>query len=564
MDVGVLDCGEWDDRELSSETWREIYDAARSQGYDVPPKDHTKGGDNSPAEATADGGTEAATAAVTDPSPDDTAEDGDETDPWSSVRAIYEDDEEPNSMAHSLAVNLVLDELPVFTARETDRIYAYDHETGYYHEHGSPEVKRHLVDLLGHAYRTNREREILARVRGKTYAPIRDVGPPNGLLCVANGVLDLRDLPGGEIELLEHDPEYQFLTGLPVEYDPDADCPRFRELVNDVVNDRHVETLQEYAGYCLRPWDATFKRAAVCLGPKDSGKSTVLNVVAAMLGDERNVSNQNLYALMNTRWGTAQLHGKMANITNELGTQALKNIGLWKTLTGGDRLVDAERKGEQKFQFRPTTKHMFATNELPPADGADDAFHERFLHILFPKEVPPEDRVRNLDRKIIDEELAGVLNWAIEGYRRLLSQDGFNDDPLVGEKRERWEAYGNSIGRFKHNCLRLTGSPEDVVVKAIGYDLYTAYCEYAGIDVESQTKVTQKLKEDKHINDARRKAHPDDKQRTAWVGATYNPDALDALDFDPGSKLDELRLADSDDEDDEDETTQSHNLGGFS
>jgi hypothetical protein len=53
-----------------------------------------------------------------------------------------------------------------------------------------------------------------------------------------------------------------------------------------------------------------------------------------------------------------------------------------------------------------------------------------------------------------------------------------------------------------------------VIVKAVGYDFYTAYCEYASLDVESQTKVTQKLKEDKHINDSRRKVHPDDKQRT--------------------------------------------------
>jgi len=508
--------------------------------------------------ASTDGGTAVQSGNAETGDPDDP----DDADPWAEVRAIYEDTEATNSRAHTLAVDLLLTERPVFTARETDRIYAYDDETGYYHEHGATEVKRHLVDQLGDAYRTKREHEILARLRGKTYVPIDQVGAPDGLLCVGNGVLDLRDLPGGDVELLDHDPEYQFLTGLPVDYDPDADCPRFREVVSDIVNDRHIETLQEYVGYTLAPWGQPFKRAVVCLGPKDSGKSTVLNVVAAMLGDKQNVANQNLYAIMNTRWGTAQLHGKMANITNELGTEALENIGLWKTLTGGERLVDAERKGEQKFQFRPTTKHLFATNHLPPADGADEAFHERFLHILFPKEVPASDRVRNLDQKIIDDELTGVLNWAIDGYRRLLDQDGFDFDPLVGEKRERWEAYGNSIERFKHNCFELTGDPDDVIVKSIGYDLYTAYCEHAGLDVESPKKVTTKLKEDKHISDGRRKAHPDDKRRTAYVGVRFNDDALDALNFDPGAKLDELQQ-DADNDEAIDEETYTGGLDQF-
>jgi len=60
MDVGVLDCGEWDRREIATETWREIYDAAREAGYDIPAKDHTKGtntDDQATDQATADGGT---------------------------------------------------------------------------------------------------------------------------------------------------------------------------------------------------------------------------------------------------------------------------------------------------------------------------------------------------------------------------------------------------------------------------------------------------------------------------------------------------------------------------
>lgn len=37
MQYGLLDCGEWDGRTIPDATWREIYDTARANGYDIPP-----------------------------------------------------------------------------------------------------------------------------------------------------------------------------------------------------------------------------------------------------------------------------------------------------------------------------------------------------------------------------------------------------------------------------------------------------------------------------------------------------------------------------------------------
>lgn len=484
-------------------------------------------------------------------------ESGYEPDPWAYPVELYNSDDSDNGEAHYHAAKTARQQTPIVTERETGETLVYDGETGIFETDGEMVIQRMLVENLKTFYRTKRQREIMAHIAGHTERPIETIGGPKNLVCVGNGVLDLSALPGGEVERKDHNPEYRFLRALPVEYDPDAECSQFREFVDDVVRPQDLKTLQEYAGYCLCHWGQPYKRAAILLGPQDSGKSTFLNVILGLLG-QQNVSSENLDALVNSRWGTAEIYRKLANITNELDTNALETVGTFKTLVGGDGQLTAERKGQNKFQFQPTAKHLFAANRVPPAKGADDAFHERWLHIRFPETIPKHEQVRDLDEKLLDE-LPGVLNWAIEGYERLLEQDGFSNDPIVGDKRDMWEAYGNSIKRFKHSGLQITGDSEDVIVKKIAHTGYATFCNQIGTEVETQNQFTRTLTDDKNIGDARRTVRSKGKQRPVYTGIRFHSDLMDETDFDPGAELDKLR---DDVTDDEPETTDT-GLGGF-
>ena len=44
MEQGIIECGEWDGTGLDTETWREIFTAAREAGYDLPEFDSAEGG----------------------------------------------------------------------------------------------------------------------------------------------------------------------------------------------------------------------------------------------------------------------------------------------------------------------------------------------------------------------------------------------------------------------------------------------------------------------------------------------------------------------------------------
>jgi putative DNA primase/helicase len=431
----------------------------------------------------------------------------------------------------------------------------YRYESGLWVPSGEQLLRQIGADALGAQYSENVRREMVEQVRARAAKP-RDVLEANaGMLAAENGLLDIEDR---DVRPLQ--PEDYALRRLGAEFDPEADCPRWHEFLDDVVKEGDIEPLQEYVGYCLMHWQMPYKRAALLLGPQDSGKSTFLNVVRTLLGGHRNVSSENLNSLVNTRWGKANLHGKIANITNELETTPLETLGTFKAITGGGDLLTAERKGKDPFQFVPLAKHMFAANRVPPAKDADDAFHERWLHIRFPEAVPKSEQVPGLDDRLIDEELAGILNWALDGYDRLTDQQRFTGDQAVGRKRELWEAYGHSVKRFKHNCLDVTGDSDDVIVKKVGHACYATFCEdWAGTEVESQSKFTRELTNDGKVGQSRRTVRDGDKQRTVYTGVKFDPHALEKLEFDPGAALDAIR----DDVDDDDPDDGQGRLGGF-
>jgi putative DNA primase/helicase len=432
-------------------------------------------------------------------------------------------------------------------------VYRYD--SGLWTPDGEQLLRQVGADALGAEYSENVRRELVEQVRARAAKPRDALEADGGTLAVQNGLLDIVDR---EVRPLQ--PEDYALRRLGAEYDPDADCPRWREFLDEVVREGDIPALQEYVGYCLMHWEMPYKRAALLLGPQDSGKSTFLNVVKTLLGGSNNVSSENLNSLVNTRWGTANLQGKLANITNELETLPLETLATFKTITGGGDLLTAERKGKDPFQFEPVAKHMFAANRVPPAQDADAAFHKRWLHIRFPETIPDHKQIPQLDEQLIENELAGILNWALDGLDRLTEKGRFTADPDVERKRELWEAYGHSIKRFKHNCLEITGDSDDLIVKSIGHDLYAAFCEdWAGTEVESQSKFTRELTNDSKIGQGRRIVRDGGNQHTVYTGVKFAPAALEELEFDPAAALDAVL----DDDDDDEPDDQQGSLGGF-
>lgn len=461
--------------------------------------DKAWGGERCDPPAHTDGG---ATATTTE---NDTAEpqqgQSDTPGGWKDVRPQYkaaERGEMPKNEARFYAAEQLLSEVPFANREEDDTLYAYDPDTGVYNDNGGSVVRKRARKGLGSAFARSEVGELAEHVRAARTYTADELGGPEWHVAVDNGVL--RVDPDGATELLDHSPNYMFLSKAGTRYDPDAECPRWREFLGEVVNQGHQrKKLQEYAGYCLMHWELRFHKALFIVGPQNSGKSTFADTIRKLLGGEENVASLSPQE-MTKRFGTAELFGAWANVRNDIPHDTIEKVGTFKEIVAGDP-IKAERKGKDLFMFKPRAKHIFAGNTLPDAEVDDGAFYRRILLVPFPKTVPRSQRDKQLPKQL-EKELPGILNWALDGLTRLLDQSGFTGDLTPHETAETWEKWANTIDRFAKVCINTSN---DATPKPKGdvYALYQRFCEAENFPAEPQQKMTRRLKTDHGVRDGR-------------------------------------------------------------
>ena len=386
------------------------------------------------------------------------------------------------------------DEYHIRVHRETGALWAYD--DGVWTREGERALQfaaRKAVNPEN--YGANLLKELKAQVRADPYAEIGGdvLGLEAGYVAVENGLLDLQAAARGDDATRELTPEDYALQRLPVGYDPDADGSEWREFVNDVVESGKRETLQEYVGYTLHRGDMPFNRAVLLVGSGANGKSTFLNVVRAMLGRE-NTETKPVHKFDKDNH-IADLYGSLANIDADLSEGSLSTQGIanFKRLVGDDR-VTARHLYEDAFTFQPSVKHLYACNQVPDVgnyvDDNDQAFWRRWLIVQFPKYIPPAERDPLLEDRLTEPEaLSAVLNWAIEGWARLLDQGGFTNAETPSETRRLWQSWGDSADEFLANCVEHDPDAPNITTSE-AWAVYNEWCRREGKDPAGQQSFT--------------------------------------------------------------------------
>ena len=373
------------------------------------------------------------------------------------------------------------------TLAENDDLYVYDPDAGIFNADGEAVVRSELTQGLRDQYSAHTMSETKDHLRGRTLVTEDEMGGPEWLIAAENCVIDL-----DAERRRDHSPEFRFLSRLGCEFDPDAGCPRFRAFLNEVVpSDTERKKLQEYAGYTLHHWGLPYHKALFLVGPTASGKSTFLDAINAMLGEDT-VASLTPQQLTGERFAGAELYGKWANIRNDIPAQTVKNTGEFKEITAGDQ-IKAEQKRKDPFWFEPNAKHLYAANELPSTETDDEAFYRRILLAPFPETVPEAERDKHLDDKL-EAELPGILNWAIEGLQRLVANGGFTGDRAPGHTQDTWQKWSDSVSRFADAAIDDDGNED--IPKAKIYAAFLEYCRQEGIPSDTQHSLTRGLKQE--------------------------------------------------------------------
>lgn len=217
-----------------------------------------------------------------------------------------------------------------------------------------------------------------------------------------------------------HDKSMGLRHVLSCKYDPIASVPmEFNGFLNRVIPDAAIQArVQEYVGYTLMP-DARFQRAQIWLGSGANGKGTLANIVQALHARTAAVQLDSLDG-----FGLSNLIGASLIYCDEAPQRGI-NEQIMKMLIAGET-TKIRRKHREDISMRITGKWLILANHIPAITDQSTGFWRRFDIVPFAVEIPEIERDPLLAKRIIADELSGVLNWALEGLVRLLARGRFD------------------------------------------------------------------------------------------------------------------------------------------
>lgn len=291
-------------------------------------------------------------------------------------------------------------------------------------------------------------------------------------IAFQNGILDFTT---GEI--IDFSPDVVITNKIPWDYERDA----YNELADRTLNklacgDKAIRALlEECIGYCFYRRNELSK-AFVLTGDKANGKSTFLDMVRNVLGDE-NCSALDL-AELDERFSVATLAGKLANIGDDISDDFLqgKSVAMFKKIVSGNEIKAEVKNDPNIFFIRPYVKLLFSANDIPRMKDKTGAVLRRLVIVPFNAKFSKDDP--DYDPYIIyklrqPDVMRYLCRLGIEGLQRVITNKAFTVSEKVEKAVEDYEIQNNPILLFLQDTelSKIINQPTKDVHKA-----YRVFC----------------------------------------------------------------------------------------
>lgn len=355
------------------------------------------------------------------------------------------------------------------TTIDNKELFVYNPDNGKFEAGMDSLVESKVQEILADETRNFLVRETIDFLKRGTLIERHEFEKDKGWVNVKNGMVNL--ITG---ELAEHDPKFLSLKQIPVTYQPEADCPRFKQFLTEVVSPEDAQTIIKFWGYTLAPI-CNMEKALVTVGEGENGKSVLLYTATEFFGRD-NISSESLTSLCDNHFRVAELFGKVANIKSELSPTKPNQLEMFKALVSGTDTITGERKHQHPFRFLNNAKLWFSCNKLPNVSFEEKAYYRRWIVINFPNTfVKGENADVNLPDKLTnEEEKSGILNLALKGYQQLVKDGGFIEWNSVEKVKQCYVALaGDDIARFVMECVTI-----DKEATCTMDEFYNKYCKF--------------------------------------------------------------------------------------
>jgi putative DNA primase/helicase len=418
---------------------------------------------------------------------------GDRSRPWVDVKSLYAtaqtEKEFPKGRARQSAARVLEEATSWMFVVEAERLWVYDEESGTYNRFGRARAARILESNLGEYYSRTEAAEIIDRVEKRNQVHRKELNASDEddeLLCVGNGVVNLRTG-----DLLDHDPKYRFIRGLPWRYDPDdADRESILSFLDDVT-ERECDraTFLDHLAHGLMPGHP-YRAFVVCYGPGGNGKTQVAELFRGFVGRE-NAAAVEIDELAGDDYASGDLPGAFINWGDDMagdGGGSLNDLSVLKKATGGSE-IRANEKYEKKFNFKSEAAMFFSANEPPRIGEQKDSIADRIYPIEMPyrfkapEEVDPDDPLQkektpNIAETLLSDDAAmrGLLALAVEHAQELIENRGEYSQPeSPSERLAKYQRTSDPIAKFAARALE----PADDDMRIRKDDAYRVFRSFA-------------------------------------------------------------------------------------
>jgi len=309
------------------------------------------------------------------------------------------------------------------------------------------QIEKDAVEILkeiGYSDKRKAEpivRDIIYKI-SKESAYIRNKHPFNKLdnryVSCRNGVV-VRKKKGC---IVPNSPAFGFSHRIGVDYDPNINTDEVMKFIEDIVAEKDVKHLIRILSHILMR-DAKYQLSYLLVGEGSNGKSVFIKLLTKTVGI-KNLSRVSLQDLVDNKFATADLLGKLLNVYSDLEKDELKNTGKFKLLSSGDG-VSAEKKFKDRFDFENIAVFVFSANDVPTVNDNTWSFWRRWSIINFPIrfEVDPEFEARMITNK----NASALLKLAVDEMEDI-DKNGIHRNEEVAIIREMWQRRSSSLYSF--------------------------------------------------------------------------------------------------------------------
>jgi putative DNA primase/helicase len=324
---------------------------------------------------------------------------------------------------------------------------------------------------------TTRINDLMTELRSvpSVYVTPQDFDSRPDLLSFRNGTVELRTG-----RLRPHAKEDMLTYCLAIEYDEEAECPRWEAFMSEIMPGMPSmpSYLQRLIGYGVTG-NTDEQCFAVLWGKGANGKSVLTDTLSAVFGT---ITKTTPFATFEEKSSggipndIAALRGARLVMASEGESGKPMSEAVLKRVTGKD-MVSARFLRQEFFEFKPSFLLVLATNHKPKFKGQDDGLWRRVKMIPFKRFFAPGERDHDLDKKLL-AEAQGIAAWAVRGAVEWYANGLQDPDEITTASREYRETSDALVGFFPGVFERDDAS---AVAGADAYNAYREWCEAEGL-----------------------------------------------------------------------------------